>query len=114
MKQIVGCLFLVLVMALPALDFFLVMRIVYIASVPDLLSPLLALLVGFFLAIVLCVVFIFGQGNTLVELVVPCLILLFLLLILYPVALRFPATRRANLQKRALQQRGWPSQKGPQ
>ena len=114
MKQIVGCSFLALVMALPALDFFLVMRIVYVATVPDLLSPFLALLTGFLLAIVVCVVFILGQGNTLVELVVPCLILLFLLLILYPVALRFPETRRANLQKRALQRRGSTPQKGTQ
>lgn len=102
MKKLLGYLALPFVFALPALDFALVMRMTYIASVPDLMSPFAAVLVGCVLGIIVCVVFIAGQGNTVIEIVVPSCILLVLLLVAYPVASELPAKRRANLQKRAL------------
>ena len=95
---LLGC----FVFAIPALDFALVVRMVYIVSVPDLLSPFFAVLLGCVLGVVVCVVCIAGQGNTVIEIVVPSIILLVLLLIMVPVAHKARTTRRANLQKRAL------------
>ena len=102
MKNLASCFCLLFALGLPLIDFALVVRMVYIASVPGLLSPFVAILVGCVIGIVVCIVFIAGQGSTVVEIVVPSLILLFFLLLAYPAVVKIPATRRANLQKRAL------------
>ncbi len=90
-----------LALALPTLDVLLVARMVYVASVPDLLSPFAAVAVGLLLGFVAGAVFIAGQGNTVLDINIPAFMLFVLLVWMYPSAAKMPARRRANIAKRA-------------
>ena len=101
-SRLSSCFMTAIYLALPSLDIFLVARMVYIASVPDLMSPFVAVALGLVLGVVACALAIADQGNTVVEINVGAFILLVFLVILYPLAANAPATRAARKAKRAL------------
>jgi O-antigen ligase len=93
-----------LVLGLPLTAVALVTRHVYVACVPDLLPPWAALALGVALGAVAVVVFVAGQGTTVVEIVVPSLMLVVLLLILWPNPEQMKRKRRINIMKREMRE----------
>lgn len=96
---------LLIAFALPLFDFLFIVYLVYITTTPDLLSPFVAIVVGCLAATFAIVVFIAAQGSTIIEINIGALILFVLLGIAYPSARDMPKVRRANLQKREIQQK---------
>ena len=74
---------------------------IYSVTVPDRLTPFWALALGFTLGILALIVFVGGQGNTPLEVLIPSIILLVALLIIQPVFYR----AAANAAKHRTQQK---------
>ncbi|RYX86753.1 hypothetical protein EON83_00810 [bacterium] len=84
------------ILALPLFDFFFIVYLVYIALVPHLVSPYIAVPLGCILAVIALAVFILPQGSGSFEIQVGAFILLVVLLFLYPTARRGPKADRAK------------------
>lgn len=89
---------------LPLITFLLIVRFVYIVSIPDLLSPQIALLVGFTLGALAIGYVVVEHGNTLMEVGQGSLVIIVILGLGWTVPARMNQKRQINIMKQEIKQ----------